>query len=466
MSHPLSLVLVLLIVPVVWSALIQLIRHVAGRKPALFSDRTEKTVIAIMLLPVATGLVFILISPLLTPLNRSQVFYPPVFDEVAQVAVKTLPRFAPQGPDLSALGAQAVLFIYLAGLGFTLWRLWQGHDRLARIVKTAHPTANDRYVLSSEASPLAFAWGARYIVIPSVLIERLTHRELELVLAHERAHQRRGDPAFFLGLSLIEAVFWFNPLFVRQTRACRLAAELACDAMAVGEGAQARKAYARTLLIALKYTNGCKAAPVPAFFSDKESYKMRLSQIMTASPRPRSSLVRLAAMCVLAAPVLMLQMAFAEGRKLPALSVVSAKIPDADTVQSGFIWHTAPVDAPVSALFGHRPDPVTGEPNFHSGVDFTVPIGTPVKTPASGTVTASAEWGRYGQIIEIDNGSGIRTRFAHLGKRLVHWGDRVSEGQVIALSGNTGQSRPTPHLHFEVWRDEKPVDPATIVALR
>lgn len=110
-----------------------------------------------------------------------------------------------------------------------------------------------------------------------------------------------------------------------------------------------------------------------------------------------------------------------------------------------------PTDA--GALFGaDRGD------HSHAGVDWSVPIGTPVQSAARGRVTVAGPASEYGNAVYVDHGNGLQTRYAHLSDLLVKVGDVVTAGQRLALSGNTGHST-GPHLHFEVRQDGSPVDP-------
>lgn len=108
--------------------------------------------------------------------------------------------------------------------------------------------------------------------------------------------------------------------------------------------------------------------------------------------------------------------------------------------------------------FGARIDPFTGRRTQHDGVDFVAPPGTPILAAAGGVVVA-AEWHHeYGNMIDIDHGNGLKTRYAHASKSLVKVGDLVREGQLIARVGNTGRSTGA-HLHFEVHVNGVPRNP-------
>lgn len=95
----------------------------------------------------------------------------------------------------------------------------------------------------------------------------------------------------------------------------------------------------------------------------------------------------------------------------------------------------------------------------HKGMDFKTPVGTEVVSPKAGVVTrANWNWGANGNCIEIKHEDGVLAKYLHLSENRVNEGDRVSAGQVIALSGNTGHST-APHLHYQLDRGDKTVDP-------
>ena len=124
---------------------------------------------------------------------------------------------------------------------------------------------------------------------------------------------------------------------------------------------------------------------------------------------------------------------------------------------------TLPTFAPVEARwftsgFGLRIDPFTGKNAFHEGVDFIAEIGTPVMAAAGGVVVYSDYHPEYGNMIDIDHGNDLVSRYAHAAKRLVKLGQVVLRGQKIAEVGSTGRST-GPHLHFEVRHRGLPQNP-------
>ncbi len=132
-----------------------------------------------------------------------------------------------------------------------------------------------------------------------------------------------------------------------------------------------------------------------------------------------------------------------------------------DTLQQGAI--AIPSVQPVQKLnftsnFGIRSDPFRGTAAMHAGVDIPGPVGTPIYATADGIVDHAARQGGYGNMVEINHGKGIATRYGHLSRILVADGARVTRGQLIALMGSTGRST-GPHLHYEVRIDGHAVNP-------
>jgi murein DD-endopeptidase MepM/ murein hydrolase activator NlpD len=114
-----------------------------------------------------------------------------------------------------------------------------------------------------------------------------------------------------------------------------------------------------------------------------------------------------------------------------------------------------PVGGGIAASFGWRTNPW---PEFHKGLDLEANYGTPVHATAAGTV-ASAGWdGGFGIKVDIDHGNGYHTWYAHLSRASVNPGQRVTKGELIALSGSSGSST-GPHLHYQLMHDGQPIDP-------
>jgi murein DD-endopeptidase MepM/ murein hydrolase activator NlpD len=115
----------------------------------------------------------------------------------------------------------------------------------------------------------------------------------------------------------------------------------------------------------------------------------------------------------------------------------------------------------VSSYYGYRIDPINGKKAWHKGVDIAGSEGMEIVSVASGIVSLAQDKGAYGQTVEIKHGNSYTTRYGHNKKLLVKKGDLIKKGDTIALMGSTGRST-GPHLHFEVHKDGKSIDPGTI----
>ncbi len=116
----------------------------------------------------------------------------------------------------------------------------------------------------------------------------------------------------------------------------------------------------------------------------------------------------------------------------------------------------------MSSRYGKRTDPFTGRLAWHGGVDFAGQMGADIVAVASGVVTWSGPRYGYGNLVEVNHGNGYKTRYAHCKELKVALGDIVRKGDVVALMGSTGRST-GPHVHFEVYKNGRTVDPAAYI---
>jgi murein DD-endopeptidase MepM/ murein hydrolase activator NlpD len=121
-----------------------------------------------------------------------------------------------------------------------------------------------------------------------------------------------------------------------------------------------------------------------------------------------------------------------------------------------------PIAGWISSAFGNRRDPFTGGRDFHPGLDISAPQGQPIIAPADGVVTAAAHTGNYGNLVTIDHGFGITTRYAHLSRYAVVPGQSVARGQTIGFVGSTGRST-SAHLHYEVLVNGRLTNPMRLL---
>ena len=140
------------------------------------------------------------------------------------------------------------------------------------------------------------------------------------------------------------------------------------------------------------------------------------------------------------------------------LSDIEAKLLQ-QSVLKGMLPNVSPINVAFnSSSYGWRIDPFNGNKAFHEGLDFSAEIGTPIYASAGGIVTADERTPDYGNIVKVDHGSGLETRYAHASKLMVKVGDRVEKGQLLALVGSTGRSTGS-HLHYEIRLNGNALDP-------
>ncbi|WP_166042270.1 M23 family metallopeptidase [Sphingosinicella sp. YJ22] len=119
-----------------------------------------------------------------------------------------------------------------------------------------------------------------------------------------------------------------------------------------------------------------------------------------------------------------------------------------------------PVHGRVTSNFGRRVHPILRYARFHAGMDFGAPYGAPIMAAASGQVVSSGWQGGYGRAVKISHGGGIQTLYGHMSSLAVAPGQQVAAGQVIGYVGSSGFST-GPHLHYELHRNGRPIDPAS-----
>jgi murein DD-endopeptidase MepM/ murein hydrolase activator NlpD len=119
-----------------------------------------------------------------------------------------------------------------------------------------------------------------------------------------------------------------------------------------------------------------------------------------------------------------------------------------------------PIKGAITSHYGNRADPFNGEAELHLGLDISALYNAQIHAPADGVVIYSERKAAYGNLLILDHGNGLTTRYGHLSRSLVTIGQRVKRGDLIALVGTTGRST-APHLHYEVRKNDRPVNPRT-----
>jgi murein DD-endopeptidase MepM/ murein hydrolase activator NlpD len=123
------------------------------------------------------------------------------------------------------------------------------------------------------------------------------------------------------------------------------------------------------------------------------------------------------------------------------------------------IW---PVSGWLTSTFGQRSDPFTGSPDFHTGLDISADRGQPVFATGDGLVVNAKVTGNFGNMVIVDHGFGISTRYGHLSGFAVREGQQVRKGEVVGYVGSTGRST-SPHVHYELIFNGRPTNPLRLL---
>ena len=399
-------------------------------------------------------------------------------------------------PALRWLG-YAWLAIYAGGLATASARWLQARRRLATLMAGAQQL--DRFALAAHPgfaslhralpevreidAPIAPMLVG--LVRPVLLLPRhlrgFDPAQQRLVVEHELTHLARRDPLWIHACWLLQAVQWFNPAAKRLGGHMVWAQELGCDrAVLQGRPSAQRRAYAAALVAQMRMQATPGHGIALAFGGravDAVAARIRLVRDGVPSmPRAVLGALAWAALPALLAARVLLQPALAwRLDAAPATSAVAApSVPaaraaaPAATASEPAAAHAPSWQAPmarlrVSTFYGiaHAP---TGR--RHGGMDFATRTGTPIMAPADGIVIASTNRYRgedkWGELVAIDHGNGLHSLYAHLDRRQVREGERVTAGQQIGTSGATGKVT-GPHLHMEVSRDGDNIDPQTLL---
>ncbi|HEX3048205.1 MAG TPA: M23/M56 family metallopeptidase [Bacillota bacterium] len=341
--------------------------------------------------------------------------------------------------------------------------------------------------------PLVFGWLRPVILLPESATNWPSDQR-RAILLHELSHIRRYDNLSQTLATVTAIVFWFNPLVWVALRDLKTNREFACDDRVLKAGVLP-SVYASHLLAIIqslraasrKFKSAAMAAPMAT-----PNFEQRMVNILTKHDTNRKSLTKynliglvLTALLIVATCSLGSVIGFAADNGIaapdadnnlnfienPQISIEGDQLELAlsGTVLKGSVldfptlWPEQGVKNQINAPFGVRFHPYLKKNKFHSAIDIGSSKGTPIVATADGEVMM-AEWnGGYGVYIEI-NHKYLTSTYSHLSRILVHSGDKVRRGDLIAYSGETGVAT-GPHLHYEIRYGQTFVNPAVLAGI-
>ena len=388
--------------------------------------------------------------------------------EAENMGAETAP--VPKAFDIKAAAGIAVKVIYvlvaLASLGLTVYNI----IKIQKLRRRSKLTRTEEYTLAEHEdikTPFSFLMTI-FMGFNYEAGERLQ------ILTHEASHIRHRHSFERISLSILRSVFWFNPFFWMAEKDLEEVQEWEADKDVLNEGYEL-DTYRTTIFKQLFGYN-----PDISCGLNHSLTKQRFI-MMTQSRRGKGAWIRLAATLPIIAAVFV---AFGCGTKEAKASTDFSTDLTNGTEQT-YLPMCPPCDASVSNSFGARTD--ASGAGTHQGIDYVLNEGDPVYAAADGEISSITRDDSNGLMLVLNHSDGIETRYAHLSKiqivshlkieggmmtvnntyNLITDGDhsnqkisgKVNRGQLIGYAGSTGRAT-GPHLHFEVRKDGKPVDPA------
>jgi len=334
-----------------------------------------------------------------------------------------------------------VMTVYLLGAIFFSYRFLKSMMMLCRLSRESTIEANTELRIKRSDLRASFTF-LNTIFLPKSQTDII-------ILQHEQAHVRQFHWIDLLVAEITSIILWFNPVVLLLKHELRLQHEFLADRSVMASGVSFED-YAQCLVKHMS-SDGITFNVTSPLFSNSSK-----KRILMMTKKKTSYYMMVVYLLMVPACAIML-MSF--GKKQNALT------PDIGHGQSITTRNTpdiAPVDftkVKKVVLYGDIMNPRTNEMRNHTGIDFQLSAGSDVVATADGVVMAQAYGDKPGNFVRIKHNETYSTRYYHLETALVKVGDKVTKGQVIGLVGNTGLSSVTPHLHYEILKNDATVDP-------
>ncbi|SEL84807.1 BlaR1 peptidase M56 [Aquimarina amphilecti] len=402
-------------------------------------------IVLLLLIPFSLGL------PLLNQIEftvTTETITIPFFNEllpIDQPATEVVLPKKPRSEEKNYL-TNLISLIYILGFFTALFRLSLSVIQLYRIKKKSNIFSKDGYRFVTTDTPHIFS-SFGWIFIPKDKINEIATPIIE----HEKAHIKLWHTADLILTEMYVVIFWFNPFSYFFRKSIRSVHEFQADSFVLNT--QIKKSYYLELLINTLQTRQTKK--LHSYFNHS-LIKKRIDMI-TKTNSNQASIIRYA----LLLPIFIVLLTAFVQPKFDDKNIVENIIEEEVKVEippSIFPIENGSKDN-ITAVYGkiHK-HPLSKKKVIHRGIDIRAKIGTPILATEDGTISVAKDKGNWGNLIVITHANGYETWYAHLDSFEVTENQKVSKGQIIGKSGNTGLST-GPHLHYEVRLNGKNMDP-------
>lgn len=345
--------------------------------------------------------------------------------------------------------AIVILRIYLIGLTILFIRFLRSIWKLFWLSSQCKREQLDTGFIYVGPAPTIFSFH-RWIFVPT---ERWPSLPKEILL-HERAHLQLHHSFDLLLTELYAVAFWFNPLIIPFRRSLQLLHEYQADRTVLQQHVKPSD-YLQLLLAELDATHSGQLHSAFHF----PTIKQRMDMLF----RNESAKPNLLKYLLVAPLIVLLSLGFAQQHVPQPLPASVRVIPLSQSSTLPAIWPVAGGNAEmITSHYGMRTHPILKKRLRHQGIDLKSPTGTAVVATADGQVVFAGTKGNWGKLVIIAHANGYETFYSHLHSFNVQKGQQVKSGEQIAGVGNTGLSL-GPHLHYEVRKDGKNLDPLDFV---